>query len=158
MHTMFGLLTLAFIAMPILEIWLIFQVGGAFGAGATIGLIVVTAVVGAALAKHQGFAVIQRVQRAMHTGQEVGTSMIEAAMVLAAGIMMLLPGFITDGVGIALLVPPVRRLLARALVARFASRMQHGHGAGPGFVVLDFDGMAPRGDEDDAPPPGVIDV
>lgn len=156
---MFGVLTLAFIAMPILEIWLIFQVGGSLGAGATIGLIVVTAVVGAALAKHQGFAVIQRVQRALQTGQEIGQSMVEAAMVLAAGIMMLLPGFITDGVGIALLLPPVRALLARVLVARFRSRMRSG--AGGGFVVLDLDGMPhepPRKSDDDPPPPGVIDV
>jgi len=160
--TVFGLLTLAFIAMPILEIWLIFQVGGAFGAGTTIGLIVVTAIVGAALAKHQGFAVIQRTQRALATGQEVGLSMVEAAMVLAAGIMMLLPGFITDGIGIALLIPPIRRLFARAVIARFRSRMSGG--GGPGFVVVDFDAMRQSGagvepgSDEDPPPPGVIDV
>jgi UPF0716 protein FxsA len=150
-HLVFGLLTLAFIAMPIVEIWLIFQVGGSLGAMSTIGLIVVTAVVGAALAKHQGFAVVQRVQRAMQTGEEVGLSVVEAAMVLAAAVMMLLPGFITDGIGIALLVPPIRRVFARRIVARGRQRMEHS-----GFVVVDFDGT--RRSDDDQPPPGVIDV
>jgi len=148
---MFGVLALAFIAMPILEIWLIIQVGASFGAGVTIGLVILTAIVGAALAKHQGFAVVQRLQRAMQTGQQVGTSMIEAAMVLAAGVMMLLPGFITDGVGIALLIPPIRRFLARRIAARASSRMGRS-----GFVVVDLGAV--HGADDDPPPPGVIDV
>jgi UPF0716 protein FxsA len=155
--TVFGLLALSFIAVPILEIWLLIRVGGAIGAGSTIGLIVLTAVVGAALARHQGFAVIQKLQGAMRTGQQVGVSMIEAALVLIAGVMMLLPGFVTDAVGICLLVPFVRRPIARAIAGRARARMERG-----GFVVVDMNvptgGGVPGQEQDDAPPPGVIDV
>ncbi len=153
---MFGLLALAFIAMPILEIWLILEIGGQLGLLNTIGVIIVTAVVGAALAKHQGLAALQKVQRALQTGEQVGTSMIEAALILVAAVMMLLPGFVTDGMGILLLLPPTRKLVAAVIARRFANRAQS-------FVVGSFDPMGMGGvygddDDRDPPPPGVIDV
>ena len=124
-------------------------------------IIIITAVVGAALAKHQGLAALQRIQRAMQNGEDVGRSLVEGALILVAGVMMLLPGFMTDAVGIGLLLPPIRGILAGVVVARARTRMERG-----GFVVVDLNGM--RGDtlkgvpiprvDDDVPPPGVIDV
>ena len=153
---MFGILTLAFIAVPIVEIWLIIEVGGSIGALNTVGIIFITAVVGAYLAKHQGIAALQRIQKSMRNGEQVGRSLVEGALILVAGVMMLLPGFVTDAVGIALLLPPIRYVVARVIVARARTRMEQG-----GFVAVDFSGMngpmKPDVDED-APPPGVIDV
>ncbi len=153
---MFGILALAFIAVPILEIWLIIEVGGSIGALNTVGIIVITAMVGASLAKRQGLAALQRIQRAMQNGEQVGSSLVEGALILVAGVMMLLPGFMTDAVGIGLLLPPIRAVAARVIVARARTRMERG-----GFVVVDLNGMngVPHpGVDDDVPPPGVIDV
>lgn len=152
----FGILALAFIAVPIVEIWLIIEVGGSIGALNTVGIIVITAMVGAALAKHQGLAALQRIQRAMQNGEQVGRSLVEGALILVAGVMMLLPGFVTDAVGICLLLAPIRAVAARIIVARARTRMERG-----GFVVVDLDGMnrpMDRGVDEDGPPPGVIDV
>ncbi len=155
-HGVFGILALAFIAVPVLEIWLIIEVGGSIGALNTVGIIVLTAMVGAALAKHQGLAALRRIQRAIQNGEQVGRSLVEGALILVAGVMMLLPGFVTDAVGIGLLLPPIRAVVARIIVARARTGMQRG-----GFVVVDVNGMTgPRdpGVDEDAPPPGVIDV
>ena len=153
---MFGILALAFIAVPILEIWLIIEVGGSIGALNTVAIIFVTAVVGAALAKRQGIAALQNIQRSMQNGDKIGRSLVEGALILVAGVMMLLPGFVTDAEGISLLLPPVRHIVARIVVARARTRMEQG-----GFVAVGLHGMngpMDRGVDEDAPPPGVIDV
>lgn len=156
---MLGWLTAAFIAIPILEIWLLLAAGRALGAGWTIAAIVATGVAGAALARHQGFAAVDRVREALRTGRDVGPSVVAAALVLVAAVLLLLPGFATDAVGFALLVPPVRGALARAIAARLRQR------AGGGLWV-DLGGAHAGGqpcpeddrEDDDRPPPGVIDV
>ncbi len=148
------MLALLFIVVPALEIYLIIQVGQAFGALTTLGIIIATGVIGAALAKRQGLSAVQRMQRAMAEGQQIGSSLAEAALVLVAGVLMLTPGFITDVTGILLLLPPVRAVVARGLVKWGASRVQT-------VVFVDPTGgptAGPHDDEHDPPPPGVIDV
>ena len=162
---MFPALALAFIVVPIVEIGLLLRVGGAIGGVETLALVVVMAVVGATLARRQGFAAMQRVQGAMATGRELGASVVEGLMVLVAAVLMITPGFVTDGVGLLLLVPPVRRLAARAAQAWLLRRMESGNVAvfGPGFDPRGFgpggSGAPGNGGRDDDPaPPNVIDV
>ena len=102
---------LLFVGVPLIELYLLIQVGGEIGALPTIGLSILTAVVGAALARRQGFAVLAEVHAAADRGEVPALPMLDGALLLIAGLMLLLPGFVTDGLGFLLLVPPFRRLL-----------------------------------------------
>jgi UPF0716 protein FxsA len=150
-----GVLALLFLVIPATEIYVILKVGAFLGAGATLAVIAVTAIVGAALAKSQGVAVLKQMNDSINQGQGVGTAIVEGALVLAAGVTLLAPGFLTDAIGLLLLVPPVRS----ALAAHLAGKVQ---------VITPMSGMpmdmpmgfqGPGFDADaDEPPPGVIDV
>jgi UPF0716 protein FxsA len=156
-----GVLALLFIAVPALEIYVIIQVGGLVGPLATVGIIFATGIAGAALAKHQGFAAVRRMQEAMASGREIGRSMAEAALVLVAAVLMVTPGFLTDGVGIALLIPPIRALVAARLVIWGQQRVAHQTvviGGFPQQPEVGDDEAGADQDRHDPPPPGVIDV
>lgn len=110
------LFLLLFVGVPLIELYLLIQVGGEIGAFPTIGLSILTAVIGAALVRHQGFAVLARVHAAAQRGEAPALPMLEGALLLVAGLMLLLPGFLTDALGFLLLVPPVRQRLIRRFV------------------------------------------
>jgi UPF0716 protein FxsA len=152
---MCGVLALLFLVIPATEIYVILKVGALLGAGPTLAVIAVTAVVGASLAKSQGTAVLKQMQESMAAGQGTAAAIVEGVLVLVAGVTLLAPGFITDALGLALLLPPVRKLVAK----RFASRIQV---AGASTMAGMAGGMYTAGngdvDQDDPPPPGVIDV
>jgi len=101
-----------FILVPLLEIWLIIKVGSQIGALSTIGLIVLTAVIGVALLRQQGLATLNKVQRQMQAGELPATGMLEGMLLFFAGALLLTPGFFTDSVGFVLLVPPLRKAIA----------------------------------------------
>jgi UPF0716 protein FxsA len=103
-------LLLLFTVVPAVELWLLFQVGHTLGAEATVAMIVVTGMVGAALARHQGLASLQRMNQALSAGQPPTGELLEGALILVAGVLLVTPGVLTDAVGFALLVPPLRRL------------------------------------------------
>lgn len=145
---MAGLLALLFIALPIAEIYVILQVGDALGGWYTLALIIAMAVAGAWLARWQGAAALRELQNAMATGQAVGRTLVSSVLVLAAAVLMITPGFITDGIGLALLLPPVRSLVA-ARATRWVEARTVFMGPGPGWQ---------RHDRDEPPPPGVIDI
>lgn len=109
------LLVLLFVAVPIAEIYLLLEVGGVIGALPTIGLVVLTAVVGAALVRAQGFSTIQHVRRTMDAGELPAVAIIEGIFLLLAGALLLTPGFLTDAIGFCCLVPALRR----AVIVRF---------------------------------------
>jgi len=159
-----GILALLFIVVPALEIYVLIKVGGIIGALPTIGIIVGTGLTGAALAKHQGFAAVRKVQQSLSEGKEVGNSLTGAALVLVAAVLMVTPGFITDAVGILLLLPPTRALIA-PLVLRWGKSRFHSamviEGGEQGPFPGPFGGQPfqqDHDDEEDPPPPGVIDV
>lgn len=152
---MCGVLALLFIVVPALEILVIIEVGGLLGALPTLGIIIATGIAGAALARHQGFAAMRQLQGSMMEGHEMGASMASAALVLVAGVMMLTPGFLTDATGILLLIPPIRAVVARRLVAWGKKRVVTGNVVMGGFGPP---GQRNDDDADDPPPPGVIDV
>ena len=165
---MCGLLALLFIAIPALEIYALIEIGGQIGALNTLAIIVATGLLGAALARHQGLAALREVQRALATGAHVGRSVVEALLVLVASVLLLTPGFFTDAFGFAMLVPPLRRLVAGWLATHFAGRAQTVvMGGSPAGWSVHTRGEQAEGrpsagrvepDDHDPPPPGVIDV
>src|SRR6187200_2213651 len=102
------LLLLLFILVPIVEIAVIIQVGSWIGVLPTIALLLGVSIAGALLVKHQGLAVLHRVARDREEGQWPGQALVDGALILVAGVLLLVPGFVTDIVGLALLAPPVR--------------------------------------------------
>ncbi len=108
------LLLSALIAVPIIEIVVIIKVGGLIGAWPTVGLIILSAVVGTTMVRAQGFQVLARAQQSLDQGVFPAVELFDGMALLAAGLLLLTPGFVTDAVGVALLIPPVRRVLGRA--------------------------------------------
>lgn len=115
---MAGRLLLLFIAVPLVETWLLIEVGSRIGALATIGLIILTAIIGSQLVRIQGFRTVQEIQAHQQRGEAPALPLLEGAALLIAGITLLTPGFLTDALGFALLVPTLRRRLAVNLLRR----------------------------------------
>ena len=129
----FFLIMLAFIAVPIAEIYVLIEVGGRIGVLNTIGFVILTAVVGAALVRSQGLATLARVQNAINDPAGPGTVLIEGALILFAGALLLTPGFLTDGLGFFLLLPPSRAWLASGIAKRAVVMASAGMQGRPGF-------------------------
>ena len=108
---MFPVITALFLLVPIVEIFLLIQVGGMIGAPWTILLVVLTAVIGLRLLKIQGVSTLARAQNKMQTGQMPAQEMLEGMGLVVAGAFLLTPGFFTDTVGFLLLFPPTRAWL-----------------------------------------------
>ncbi len=105
-------LFVAFVIVPIIEIALFLKVGSLMGIPATIGLVILTAIVGTMLVRSQGIDAIQKVQLAAQQGKMPVEAILQGFCVLVAGILLLTPGFATDAMGFALLIPPIRSVIA----------------------------------------------
>ena len=112
------ILFLLFIVMPVLEMWLLITVGSQIGALATIGLVLLTAVVGAGLLREQGFATLWRGQRKLQEGQLPAQEIVEGIVLAVSGALLLAPGFFTDAIGFAGLIPPIRALFVRTVLSK----------------------------------------
>lgn len=119
--TVLGRLLLIFIIVPLLELYVIIQVSSRLGLLETIVLLVVISATGAALAKREGYNTVQRIQQELAAGRMPGDSLIEGAVILAGAVLLLTPGFITDAIGLLMLLPPSRRA-ALALARRRLKR------------------------------------
>ncbi len=109
---------LAFAAVPLIEIGLFIQIGGAIGLWPTLGLVLVTALLGTALVHSQGARALADLRTALNDLRDPTAPLAHGAMILFAGALLLTPGFFTDSVGLLLLVPAVRRALMRYLAKR----------------------------------------
>lgn len=116
------LLLVFFILLPIVEITLLIDIGGSIGAGATILLILTTAVVGMVLVRYQGFSILRDAQNQISKGQPPAKALAHGILVLLAGLMLIIPGFFTDGVGFLLLLPPVRSLILDFVVGSIMTK------------------------------------
>jgi UPF0716 protein FxsA len=105
------LFLLLFIGVPLVELYFLIKVGAQIGAFPTIFLTVFTALVGGMMVRAQGFKTLSRVRESMNRGEVPAYELMEGAVLLICGLLLLLPGFITDTVGFVFLVPPVRRWL-----------------------------------------------
>ncbi|MEE8365176.1 MAG: FxsA family protein [Gammaproteobacteria bacterium] len=125
---MFPVVAIIFLIIPIVEVYLLIQVGQVIGALWTIFLVVLTAVIGVWLLKIQGISTLKRAQQKMQSGQTPAREMLEGVGLLLAGAFLLTPGFFTDTVGFLLLFPPIRAWLVNKFVSnmmisgRFASQ------------------------------------
>ncbi|PPD21583.1 MAG: exlusion protein FxsA [Methylomonas sp.] len=109
---------LGFLIVPFVEIYLLIQMGAVIGAFPTIMLVVATAVLGAWLLKKQGLATWQRFQSSLAQGTIPAYEMIEGPILLVGGALLLTPGFFTDCLGFACLIPSLRRRMARYVIER----------------------------------------
>src|SRR3954449_9755146 len=141
-------LILLFIIVPIAELYVIIKVGDLIGAPLTIALLIADSLLGSWLLKSQGRVVWQRFQQTMQAGRIPHREVVDGVLVIFGGAFLITPGFITDIVGIFLLLPPTRVLIRRLLIRRLGRRVTVGGVggvSGSGFV----DGTAT---EHDAPP------
>jgi UPF0716 protein FxsA len=107
------------IAFVIVEIYVIIQVAHAIGAFDTIVLLLLVSFVGAWLTKHEGFVVLRKMRARLDSGKAPTGELIDGVLVLSAGLFLLVPGFVSDGIGLLVLFPPTRSLVRRYLRRRF---------------------------------------
>ena len=115
---MLPLLLLLFIAVPLLELYVLLQVGEAIGVLPTIGLLLLDSVLGSILMRTQGRRAWRRFNQAVGAGRVPTTEAIDGVLVIFGGALLLTPGFITDIFGLIFLIPPTRVLVRRLLVRR----------------------------------------
>ncbi len=109
------MLLMMLIGLPILEIAVLVTVGGRIGFWWTLAVVLITAVLGMAIIVNHGFAAAHRVQQALQRGEPPMAPMLDGAMIVFAGVLLVTPGLIADTIGLAMLVSPLRVLMARGL-------------------------------------------
>jgi UPF0716 protein FxsA len=151
-------LLLAFIGVPIIEIAVLIQVGGWIGLWPTLGLIILTAVLGSIELRAQGLATVSKLRQQLDAGEMPAQTLFDGVCLLFAGALLLTPGFVTDVTGFLLLLPPFRRSLLQAVgpyIRRHAeARMYAAQHGGPGGPEGPFGG----GPDGGGPRNGVIDA
>jgi UPF0716 protein FxsA len=120
---MLPVLILIFIVVPIAELAVIIQVGGQIGVWWTIAILVADSILGSVLMRSQGRASWRRFNEALQAARPPAREALDGVLVIFGGALLLTPGFITDILGLILLIPPTRALVRRVLVKRFADRM-----------------------------------
>jgi len=148
-------LLIVFIAVPLIEIALFIQVGGAIGLWPTLALVVLTALLGTWLLRLQGTMALAELRRSFSDVEDPSEPLAHGAMILFAGALLLTPGFFTDVVGFGLLSPPVRRwifteLRKRVRVQSFEGGPRHPPHDRPDIIDAEFEDLdAPRRGPDD---------
>lgn len=136
---------LALLAIPLIEIALFIVVGDAIGLWPTLGIVIVTALIGSFALRQQGFATLARF-RSMNNPDQASTVLIEGVLLMAAGLLLVTPGVLTDAIGLALLIPSVRRIAAEQIARRAVTIVTRS-------ATRDGGGASPTG-APDGPPPG----
>lgn len=113
------LLLFLFILVPLLEMVVLIKVGEVIGALNTVGLVMLTAVIGLWLLRREGLATLLRARQKLDVGEVPAGEMLEGMVIAAGGALLLTPGFITDTIGFFCLIPPLRRVLVRLLHRRW---------------------------------------
>jgi UPF0716 protein FxsA len=127
----FPILLLLFIFVPIIEIGLFIQVGGFLGLWPTIALVLITAFVGASLVRSQGIQTLMSVQGRLQQGEMPAQQILEGVMLAVAGVLLLTPGFMTDALGMLVLLPAPRAMIAKKMMEKMVvSNMSGGFHAG----------------------------
>ena len=115
-----------FIVVPLLELAVILEVGREIGVGPTIAVLVADSVLGSVLMRAQGRASWRRFTEATRHGRPPAREVLDGALIIAGGALLLTPGFLTDALGLALLLPPTRAVIRRMLARRLLNRMVAG--------------------------------
>ena len=150
-------LLLAFVITPIVEIAVFIEIGDVIGLWPTLAIVVITAMAGTAMLRAQGLATFASAQQSLARGEFPVRQVFDGACLLVAGALLLTPGFVTDGIGLALFLPPVRNLLGRWVLARGRFQVHAGMNADPhpgredGVVEGEFHEV--DGEREKKPPP-----
>lgn len=123
---MLGRLFLLFTLVPLVEIYLLMTLGGLMGPGPTIALVAITGFLGAGLARREGRKAIASYQAALAKGELPEDGIVSGLLILAGGVMLITPGILTDAFGLAMMVPPIRRGVAKLVKARLQKRIEGG--------------------------------
>ena len=115
-------LFLLFTIVPLIELALLIKVGGYIGVFMTIMIVVITGILGATLARYEGFSILNQIKSTLSLGEIPGDEMIEGLLILVGGALLLTPGFLTDILGFALIIPLSRRIFRNYLKRVFKNR------------------------------------
>jgi len=124
-----AVLALIFVVIPVLEITVAIQVAHQIGGLNTVALLLLFSFLGAWLARREGFSVLRRIQQQLENRAVPTNELIEAGLVFAGGVLLIVPGFVTDALGLLLLFPLTRHMAVRALRHRFGLQVRR---IGPG--------------------------
>jgi UPF0716 protein FxsA len=158
-----GRLFLLFTLVPLVELFVLIELGGVVGVLPTIGMIAVSGMLGAYLAKREGRKALASYQQALANGRMPEDGIVSALLILVGGVLLIAPGVLTDVAGLALMIPPIRRSVAKLVTRRIERRigsgelqvMHLGAGLGSGFGP----GFGDGGGSEQAPNrAGVVDV
>lgn len=123
---MLARLFVVFAVVPVLELYVLIKVGKLIGAGETVAILLAVSFAGAWLVKHQGFAILSRIQGELAVGRLPAAELLDGFLVLVGGMLLLTPGFITDLLGIVFLLPAGRFVLKQYLRRWLERRLAHG--------------------------------
>jgi len=123
----FTKLLILFVIIPVTELYILIEVGKKIGSLTTIGVIILTGIIGAYLVKSQGFMILRKIQNDLNEGIMPGDSLIQGAIILAGGILLLTPGFVTDILGFILLMPVSRNILKKYLLKWLKGKIKEGN-------------------------------
>jgi UPF0716 protein FxsA len=152
-----ALLVALFIVVPIVELWVIIEIGSLIGVLPTIALLIADALLGSLLLRHQGRGAWRRFNEAIAQRRFPGREVADGLLIAIGGTLLLTPGFVTDVFGLILLVPPtraiVRRLMRGYVTRRFvivgAPGPERGPASGPTRPTYDYESTAEEVDSDD---------
>jgi len=123
----FSKLLILLIVVPVVELYILIEIGQQIGAFTTIGIIVLTGIVGAYLVKNQGFMILRKIQHDLSQGILPGDSLLQGIIILAGGIFLLTPGFITDIIGFIFLIPISREIVKKYLLIWLKRKIDSGN-------------------------------
>ena len=124
---MLGRLFLLFTLVPLVELWLLVQIGEVVGLPATLGAVLATGALGASLARREGMRTLHMWQNSLSQGQLPDEGIASGLLILVGGIFLITPGVLTDVIGLSLLIPPLRRTVGHALTRRVQGKINvHG--------------------------------
>lgn len=130
---MFVRLFILFLIVPVIEIYLLIKVGSLIGAVPTVATLLLISLAGAWLVRHQGFRILGRIQAELSQGRLPAAEMLDGALVLVGGVLLLTPGFFTDFLGLFFLIPVTRAVIKQMLGIWLQRRLARGQ-----FIVRRF--------------------
>jgi UPF0716 protein FxsA len=123
----FTKLLILFVIVPVTELYILIEVGKKIGSLTTIGIIILTGIIGAYLVKGQGFMILKKIQNDLNEGIMPGDSLIQGAIILVGGIFLLTPGFVTDVIGFIFLIPVSRGVVKKYLLKWLKGKIKKGN-------------------------------
>lgn len=124
---MFLKLFALFVVTPVVEMALLIELGKRIGTLQTIGIIVLTGIIGASLAKSQGTRVVRNIKESVNNGEMPHDHLIEGILILIGGALLITPGILTDAAGFILVIPWTRRLVRDRVKRYFMGKIEHMH-------------------------------